>query len=69
MEYRYIFLNAAWSLNYVVYRHFDHLTCGVKKIAEAHCVATFIQESDASDYCAYRNEMKQKYNSDDMSLD
>ena len=68
MLYRYIFMNVPWSLNYVVYRHFDALKCGEHKMAEAHRVATFVSESEAKDYCAYRNEMTEKYGSDDVSL-
>ena len=68
MLYRYIFMNVPWSLNYVVYRHFDALKCGEQKMAEAHRVATFVSESEAKDYCAYRNEMTEKYGSDDVSL-
>lgn len=68
MLYRYIFLNAPWSLNYVVYRHFDELKCGEKRMAEAHQVATFVCESEAKDYCSYRNEMTEKNGSDDVAL-
>lgn len=64
MLYRYIFLSAAWSLNYVVYRHFEDLGCGEKQMAEVHRVATFVCESEAKDYCAYRNEMMAKYGTD-----
>lgn len=55
MEYRYVFIDAPWSLNYVVYRHFDDLRCTDKKMAETHRIATFMIEADANDYCAYRN--------------
>lgn len=64
MLYRYIFMNAAWSLNYVVYRHFEDLKCSEEIIAEAHRVATFVCESEAENYCAYRNQMMAKYGTD-----
>lgn len=64
MLYRYVFLNLPWSLNYVVYRHFDDLKCTVKQMATAHRCASFVSESEASDYCAYRNEMMAKYGTD-----
>lgn len=68
MLYRYIFIDVPWSLNYVVYRHFDDLTCGERKMAETHRVATFVCEAEAKDYCAYRNEMTEKHGSDDVAL-
>ncbi len=37
-------------------------------MAKAHRVATLVYESEAQDYCAYRNEMTKKYGSDDVAL-
>lgn len=65
--YRYIFLNKPWSLNYVVYRHFDDLRCSEEQMAMTHRVATFVCEAEARDYCAYRNEMTETYGSDDVA--
>lgn len=66
--YRYVFLNKSWSLNYVVYRHFDGLKCSEEQEAVTHRIATFVCESAAKDYCDYRNEMIRKYGSDEVSL-
>lgn len=62
MLYRYLWLNALGG--YVVYRHFDDLECSVEEMATTHRSATFVFESEASDYCAYRNEMMAKYGTD-----
>lgn len=64
MLYRYMFLSA---YGYVVYRHFDDLKCGVEKMAVTHRSAIFVFETEAADYCAYRNEMIDKYRTDDVS--
>lgn len=58
MLYRYIHIDAPWSLNYVVYRHFDDLKCDVHKLAETHRVATFVCKTEAEDYCADWNDFK-----------
>ncbi|WP_294256181.1 hypothetical protein [Propionivibrio sp.] len=37
-------------------------------MADTHRIASFVCESEAKDYCAYRNEMTKKYGSDDVTL-
>ena len=68
MLYRYIYSPSPRSLNFIVYRHSDGLSCSVEQMAEIHKVASFICDSEAEDYCAYRNEMTMKYGSDDVAL-
>ena len=41
--------------------------CDVEKRATSHKVAVFVFEAEATDYCAYRNEMMKKYETDDVS--
>lgn len=54
--YRYIFINAPWSLNYVVYRHLDGSPdADVARRAHTHGEATFVLESEAAEYCAWKN--------------
>lgn len=64
--YRYLFIP---NINgYVVYRHFFETNCTFEEMAATHGVATFVCESEACDYCAYRNEMTAKHGSDDVTL-
>ena len=54
---------------YVVYRKvFDLSKCTLEEGIRTHKVALFICENEAADYCDYRNEMFQKYGSDDVDL-
>ena len=62
MQYKCMWINSVGG--YVVYRHFDDLACTVEQMAMTHRTATFVCESEALDYCAYRNEMMEKYGTD-----
>lgn len=54
---------------YVVYRQvFGLRKCTLEDGIRAHKVALFITESEAADYCEYRNHMTWKYGSDDVDL-
>lgn len=53
---------------YVVYRDIADTDCSIEELATAHKVALFVQESDALDFCKYRNEMTEKYGTDDASV-
>lgn len=68
MLYKYIYSNTPRSLNFIVYRHFSDLTCSVEQMAEVHKIASFICDSEAKDYCDYRNQMTAFHGSDDVSL-
>jgi len=58
--YRYIYLDG-----YLVYRDcFDHKKCSTQKGAQAHNIALFVCENEASNYCDYRNHMTAKYGGD-----
>lgn len=48
----------------VVYRHFDDLKCTEEEMALVHKIAVFVCESDAVDFCLYRNNATQKYGID-----
>lgn len=61
MRYKQIYLP---KHGYIVFRHFDDLQCTIEEAALVHKVAVFICESEAEDYCAYRNEMMMKYGTD-----
>lgn len=51
---------------YLVYRRaFDEAKCGLERGAEAHRVAIFVTESEASNYCDYRNAMTIRLGTDD----
>ena len=63
--YRYLWDNESYP-GYVVYRHFDDLTCTALEMARHHKVAAFVCESEATDYCAYRNEIQAKYGTDSV---
>lgn len=66
--YRCTFLAETWSLNYVVYRHLcsGQTPCNEKVMAEVFRVATFVDEAEAKDYCAYRNKLIEKNGSDKL---
>lgn len=67
-EYRQKWLSSLGG--YVVYRHwFDIEARGVavERHATAHKTAVFVCESEAADYCEYRNEMMRKYGTDDVA--
>lgn len=51
LEFCYIYLDG-----YVVYRHIKDIHADLVEIAKVHKVATFITESEAKDYCEYRNK-------------
>ena len=53
---------------YVVYRHYDDLTCSLDAMVRTHQIATFICESEAAEYCQHRNEQMVRNDSDDVAL-
>jgi len=66
--YKWEWMNE-FNPSYVVYRHiFDLSRCTLEAGIRAHKVALFITESEAADYCEYRNHMTWKYGSDDVDL-
>lgn len=65
MLYQYLYLS---GLGYVVYRHFDELKWSREEMAKANKVSVFLCESEADDYCKYRNEEMAKNGSDAVYL-
>ncbi len=54
---------------YVVYRNvFDTGKCTLEEGIKTHKVALFVTESDAKNYCDYRNHMTELYGKDDVTL-
>ncbi len=57
------------SGGYLVYRRaFEEARCGLERGAEAHKVAVFVTEAEASNYCDYRNHMTVKHGTDDTAV-
>lgn len=62
-RYRYVL-----SLGYVVWRDVfeGQMRCSLHDAVLTHKVAVFVCESEASDYCAYRNEMTVLHGTDSI---
>ena len=58
------------SRGYVVWRDVfeGEMRCALDDAVMAHKVAVFVCESEAKNYCEYRNAMTVKHGSDDVEL-
>ena len=62
--YRYRYLDG-----YLVYKAYSDVSIHITNSDEymrVHKAATFVTESEASDYCEYRNSMLEKHGTDDV---
>jgi len=64
--HRYKYLS---SMGYVVWRDVfeGDMRCALDDAVKEHKVAVFVCESEASNYCDYRNAMTMKHGTDDVS--
>lgn len=61
--YRFCYLS---SIGYIVYRHAFPDHCPLDAGAKAHKVAVFVTESEASNYCDYRNYWTRENGTDEV---
>lgn len=59
--YRYLWITRQ---GYVVFRDLASPECDATEAALAHRVAVFVAESDAADYCRYRNDLTARSGTD-----
>jgi len=52
---------------HLVYRHWSDMENMSDEAAWAHRVAVFLSETEAVDYCAYRNEMFKQHGTDSVA--